>query len=34
MRKSRKSMATFVLCGVLAETQWMNVSAAENRSLL
>lgn len=29
MRKLRKSVAAFVLCGVLAGTQWMNVSAAE-----
>lgn len=29
MRKLRKSVAAFALCGVLAGTQWMNVSAAE-----
>lgn len=29
MRKFKKSMAAFVLCGVLTGTQWMNVSAAE-----
>lgn len=29
MRKSKKAMTAFLLCGILFGTQWMNVNAAE-----